>query len=320
MLAALAVHILDALQIAERRDVMTSAHDYTARDYTGSQAPLVVRKIPFSFLEKAKPHWNSQSPEWCHMVSGASLTMPYLEPFLIKTVLETVPHLKNKDLKEDARGFVGQEGQHFVNHQRYNDMLKENGYTDLAVVEEEMTQDYERLQGKSLKWRLAYTAGFETMTMGITEWLIKDRKALFEGADPMVVSLVLWHMVEETEHKSVAFDLYEDVFGSYDARVFGLFYAAYHVAKFSRRGYVRMMKRDGTWTKLSCRLRLWGMVARFGFNVAPSLLRALWPSYHPNRVTDPAWVGRWSEAYRDLPEDRIPLLDTSDPEIPAQFG
>ena len=80
-----------------------------AHDYTGSQVPLVVRKIPFSFLDKVKPHWNSQRPEWCHMVSGASLTMPYLEPFLIKTVLETVPLLTNKDLKEDARGFVGQE-------------------------------------------------------------------------------------------------------------------------------------------------------------------------------------------------------------------
>ena len=32
-----------------------------------------------------------------------------------------------------------------------------------------------------------------------------------------------------------------------------------------------------------------------------------------------SWVGRWSEAYQGLPEDRIPLLDTNDPEIPAQF-
>jgi predicted metal-dependent hydrolase len=291
----------------------------TAHDYTGCQTPLVVRKIPFAFLDDSKPHWNPGRIEWGHMVSGASITLPYLEPFLIKTVLETVPHLKNRALKEDARGFVAQEGQHFVNHARYNDMLKKNGYGDLAVVEEEITQDYERLRGKSLRWRLAYTAGFETMTMGITDWLIKDRKALFEGADPVVASMVLWHMVEETEHKSVAFDLYQDVFGSYGARVFGLFYSVYHVAKFTRRGYMRMLKRDGTWGSLSCRLRVWGMVARFGTNIAPSLIQAMWPSYHPNRVTDPSWVVRWSEAYRDLPEDRIPLLDTNDPEIPAQF-
>lgn len=37
------------------------------------------------------------------------------------------------------------------------------------------------------------------VTMGVTEWLINERETLFGGADPVVASLVLWHMVEETE-------------------------------------------------------------------------------------------------------------------------
>ncbi len=52
------------------------------------------------------------------------------------------------------------------------------------------------------------------VTMGVTEWLINERETLFGGADPVVASLVLWHMVEETEHKSVAFDVFQAVSGS----------------------------------------------------------------------------------------------------------
>ena len=42
--------------------------------------------------------------------------------------------------------------------------------------------------------------------------------------------------------------------------------------------------------------------------------------YHPAGVTDPDWVARWAAAYASLPQGDIPLLDTSDPEIPARFA
>jgi predicted metal-dependent hydrolase len=291
----------------------------TVRGRDGGR-PMVIRKIPFAYVDSIEPIWNPKKPEWSHMVNGASLTMPYLEPFLIKTVREAMMQLTDEGLKADARGFIGQEGQHYMNHQRYNDTLKRKGYTDLSDVEAEMTEDYKRLQGKSLRWRLAYTAGFETMTMGITEWLISARKDLFVDADPVVTSLILWHMVEETEHKTVAFELYQELFGNYFARLVGLVYATYHISKFSRRAYKRMMKRDGTWGSLRCRFRLWAMVAKFGWNIAPALLRSLFPGHHPDHVTDPAWVTEWADAYAGLSGDDMPLLDTRDPEVPARFA
>lgn len=291
----------------------------TVRGRDGGR-PMVIRKIPFAYVDSIEPIWNPKKPEWSHMVNGASLTMPYLEPFLIKTVREAMMQLTDEGLKADARGFIGQEGQHYMNHQRYNDTLKRKGYTDLSDVEAEMTEDYKRLQGKSLRWRLAYTAGFETMTMGITEWLISARKDLFVDADPVVTSLVLWHMVEETEHKTVAFELYQELFGNYFARLVGLVYATYHISKFSRRAYKRMMKRDGTWGSLRCRFRLWAMVAKFGWNIAPALLRSLFPGHHPDHVTDPDWVTEWADAYAGLSGDDMPLLDTRDPEVPARFA
>jgi predicted metal-dependent hydrolase len=280
---------------------------------------ITVRRIPFEFSDQIAPLWQPTQPEWSHMVNGASLAMPYLEPFLIKNVREALTHIDDATLADAVRAFVGQEAAHYTNHRRYNEMLKRNGYPELAEVEAEMAADFKRLERRSLRWRLAYTAGFETMTIGLTQWLIEDREALFSGADPTVASLILWHMVEETEHKTVAFDVYQRLFGDYFARVRGLSYAAWHVAAYSRRAYVRMLKRDGLWRSIRSRMRLWRMVGRFYRNVAPALLHSLAPNHHPSTVHDPTWVGQWREAYAASAADTVPMLDTRAPGLPARF-
>jgi predicted metal-dependent hydrolase len=175
-----------------------------AVDQATTRPQLVVRKIAFNLKDGINPVWNPKRPEWSHMVNGASLTMPYLEPFLIRSMSEGLKLISDDRLRDDVRKFNAQEGQHFQHHRRYNDMLKAKGYPELGEVEELMAADYARFQNKSLKWKLAYAAGFETMTVGITEWLVNDRQFLFGGADQNVSSFILWHMVEETEHKNVA--------------------------------------------------------------------------------------------------------------------
>ena len=284
-----------------------------------SGTAILVRRIPFAFDEKIDPAWHPRRREWSHMVNGASLAMPYLEPFLIRTVTEALKLVSKPDLKADVQAFIGQEGVHFQNHRRYNEILKQS-YPELADVEGALEADYRRFQQRSLRWRLAYTAGFETMTMGITEWLIHQRSILFGNADRSVSSLVLWHMVEETEPKNVAFDLYQNLCGDYWPRVWGTLFGAWHVAMASRKGYKRMLERDGLWRNWRSRLRLYAMIGRFAWHASPAILRSLLPGYHPAGVTDPDWVARWADAYAGLPQGDIPLLDTSDPEIPARFA
>lgn len=281
---------------------------------------IIVRKIPFAFDEGIEPIWHPDQPEWSHMLNGASLTMPYLEPFLIRTVREAMTQISDPELLKDARLFNAQEGQHYQNHRRFNELIKAKGYAELADIEAEMEADYARLQTKSLKWRLAYTAGFETMTMGVTEWLISQRTKLFAGADPSVTSFILWHMVEETEHKNVAFDLYQALYKDYWARVWGIICGSWHVVKFSRKSYILSLKKDGRWQSLGSRWTTFKRSMNFAWNVGKMLLISARPGHHPDRVTDPAWVTQWMHAYSNLPEDRIPLLDTKDPDIPAQFA
>jgi predicted metal-dependent hydrolase len=278
---------------------------------------LIVRRIPFEFPDDINPHWKSDEPEWSHVVNGASLTMPYLEPFLIDSIRDAMSNIKDPDVRDAARGFMAQEGQHYRAHRRYNEMLKANGYPELAQIEDDMQKSYDRMRARrSLQFRMGYTAGFETMTLGVTSWLVGERRELFRNADPRVSSFILWHMVEETEHKRVAFDVYQAACPGYWMRALGVFTGSLHLMWYSRRSYIAMLKKDGLWRNWSSRRRLWKRVAQFGRHVAPFMLRSLLPGHNPEQEPDPRWVREWINGYaRDATPDSIPTIDTSSPEM-----
>lgn len=268
------------------------------------------------------PQWIPGNPQLAAMINGASLTMPYLEPFLIHTVREACEQIRDPALRADARGFNAQEGMHFRAHRRFNELLKSKRYPELAEVEQAMETSYKRLRSRSLRTRMAYTAGFESMTLGVTHWLVERRVQLLKGSDPRVASFVLWHMVEETEHKLVAFDVYQHLFGGglrgYLPRMLGVFHGSFDVMRYSMRGYKRMLKRDGLWSKLRSRLQLARQISHFLGHVGPYLLRAALPGHNPRHESDPQWVRDWLAAYDELPTG-LPLMDTDDPRMPVPF-
>lgn len=287
--------------------------------------PLPIpRRIAFEFPDDIDPQWIPGEPELAAMMNGGSLTMPYLEPFLIRTVRETTQQLGDARLSEQGRVFNTQEQHHYQAHRRFNEMLKAKRYPELEAIERDMQAAYGRLAQRPLRTRMAYTAGFESMTLGVTKWLIEQRVALFKGADTRVVSFVLWHMVEETEHKCVAYDLYQAAFGGslsgYLARAYGVFHGSLQVMWFSMRAYKAMLQHEGLWRQLRSRLRLAWHITAFAWHVGPYLLRAALPGHSPRREKDPQWVLDWIAGHGAAPLDQLPLVDTHAPEMPVPYA
>lgn len=294
---------------------------------------LAARRIPFEFPEDIERNWIPGEPELSAMMIGASLTMPYLEPFLMRTMREAIEQVDDAQLREDGLGFIGQEGQHYRAHRRFNETIKAKGYAELAAIEAQMEASYARLSQRSLQVRLAYTAGFESMTMGVTRWLVEDRVRLFANGDPRVVSMVLWHMVEETEHKRVAYDVYQALFSGglrgYWYRMVGVFHGSLDVMRYSMKGYKALLKKDGLWRSPRSRLRLVRRLWWFVRNVGPYLLRAALPGHNPRQERDPQWVQDWLAGYaRAYGEPvagnadavpMVPIVDTHDPRMPVPF-
>lgn len=281
------------------------------------------RRIAFPFTDDIERVWIPDKPELTAMMNGASLTMPYLEPFLIRTVREAAERIRDDALRTDANEFNAQEGQHFRAHRRFNDLIKTRHYPELAEIEAEMAASYARLDKRSLRTRMAYTAGFESMTLGVTEWLIGSRRRLFRGADPRVVSFVLWHMVEETEHKRVAYDVYQSLFGGslrgYLARMIGVFHGSFDVMRFAMRGYRAILRKDGLWSSWRSRLRLAFHLSDFAIHAGPYLLRAALPGHNPRSEKDSQWVLDWLDAYPRAEPGYLPMVDTLHPDMPVPF-
>lgn len=294
-------------------------------DHTAHAEPIPIpRKIAFEFPEDLNPTWKPDDPEFCAMVNGASMTMPYLEPFLIKTVREAIQLVDDEWVREEGKAFNTQEQFHYRAHRRFNELIKAKGYPELAAIEDREKADYARLSQKSLRTRMAYASGFEAMTMGVTRWLINNRVRLFGGSDTRVASFILWHFVEEAEHKCCAYDVYQSAFGGgiggYFARMVGVFHGSLGVMIPSMKAYKSILRKDGRWSQLRSRLRLARHLGSFVWTVAPYLFRAALPGHSPRRETEPQWVYDWIEQYKNAPEDYVPLIDTSSDTMPVPFN
>ena len=282
---------------------------------------IIVRPFTFEFPDDLNPHWIPGRVVRSHFFNGMSLTMPYLEPFLVKTMREAAEHIDQPQLLDDMRRFNGQEASHYKCHRRLNNLLKANGYPELAGIETRMEKSYARLMKKSLRTRLAYSAGFECMTNGFTNWLIRKRTQLFSGASPHVSSFWLMHMVEETEHKTVAFDAYMAYSGRYLPRAIGVFHGSFHVIGYGVIGMFAALKKDEILMKPGSVLEIIRELALLTYHVGPYLLRALSPGHTPRKEEDPQWMKDWLAGHAVLPPGApLPLVDTSDPYMPVPFS
>jgi len=274
-------------------------------------AGILVRRVQFEYPADFDPHWNPGKPEWSQVVNAASLLMPYLEPYLIDAIREATKQITDPALLEEARGYMGQEAHHFKQHRRLNDLLVAKGYGEIRDYERLLEEDYARfVRERPLEFHLAYTAGFETMALAVGHMLIRMRRYFFAGADPSVSSLVLWHFVEELEHKHAAFDVYQHVVGRWSLRVYGLLFAAHHTLSRTRRAYIMLLRHDGLWGRWRTRIRIPLLMLRIFGYLTPWLLESLLPWHRPTRFRDPAWAREWVRLY-DAGEPALVRLDTT---------
>ena len=100
-------------------------------------------------------------------------------------------------------------------------------------MEKRLEADYLRFsETKSLRFNLGYAEGFEALTTAIARFFLENGDRV-EGSP--IGEMLLWHAVEELEHRTVAFDIYDHVCGGYVRRLgIGLF-AQWHMARFIAR-------------------------------------------------------------------------------------
>ena len=154
-----------------------------------------------------------------HVTAGLSAVFPDGEDFFVRSVRHFRDEITDPELKRQVVGFIGQEALHGREHRAFNDHLAELGYPTKVV--ERITKRFLALRERiaTPKANLAATAALEHFTATLAELLLSDEETRDLLGHPEVRNLFLWHALEESEHKAVAFDVYKAVGGSERTRV-----------------------------------------------------------------------------------------------------
>lgn len=253
--------------------------------------PVVPRRVEHPFAESDIPrYWLADDAVATHVSNGVNLLFPAGERFFVRSVRHFEDRVTDPELREQVRGFYGQEGRHAREHERFFDVLREQGYALDRFIEafDRSVRYFESRLPRELS--LAATAAAEHFTALMAAGAFEERD-LENFAHPVMRDLLLWHAAEEIEHKSVAFDVLREVDPRYRVRVAGMLVASLYLATWWTLGTAMLLRQDGIgFLEFRRRLkRLRGGLSqrRIGRDVFARGIRAyLRRDFHPWEVDD----------------------------------
>ncbi len=241
--------------------------------------------------------------DWCAdnafqttFLNALSLLFPEGEKFFVDSVKKHRNKIVNEALLADVAAFIGQEAMHGKEHRAFNDLMIEHGYAEAPGVDAKLRK-FLLLVKRALSpmSQLAVTTALEHFTAMLAEGLLADDR-MHDEVHESVRPLWLWHALEESEHKAVAFDVYVASGGGYARRVtimvlttiiFFAVQAATHTRLMATR---KILWKPWTWVRGATRLWIYpGYLTR----LVPAYLAYFKPGFHPNERDTTALLRKW---------------------------
>lgn len=204
---------------------------------------IPVRRMDFEFDDSIPKYWFGGDPLRTMILTALSGTFPEGERMFMRAVRHFQPGVTDPELQKQVRAFIGQEAHHGKEHDSFNAMMGRKGlpmaevesFVKMGIGREEKLFSPERM--------LAKTCALEHFTAMFAEMLL-ERPDLINDIDERLKPLWLWHAVEESEHKSVAYDVYQDQVGSYWIRSSEMFFTTILFTFFSALHTRQLLKGD----------------------------------------------------------------------------
>ena len=214
--------------------------------------PIIPRDLDVDFGAVPR-HWLAGNPTATAIANGVNLLFPHGERFFVRSVKHFLGQIEEPQLRAAIRGFFGQEGRHAHAHDRFNAILRAQGFEI-----DRFLGSYQRLISwleahTPPKLNLAVTAAAEHFTAILAEGAFT--RNILDRAAPEMRALLAWHAAEEIEHKAVAFDVLKAVDPSYALRIAGLAYATATLGGFWFWAAVMLLRQErltpvGAWRQL----------------------------------------------------------------------
>jgi len=259
---------------------------------------LVVRRLLVDLKQPFARRWNGGDAFRSAWMNALSMGFPLGEQMFIDSLragAKVLPESKREAFAAELQGFIGQEATHRHLHALYNQQLSLQGFQN--AQERRLSKRLARLEAMKLDPRhaVAITAATEHFTAIFAGWMLANPVYL-DGADPRLKTLWLWHAAEETEHRSVAFDMYRALGGNEKWRLFWFRYVTAQFLFETMRQTVLNLWHDkalfswSTWA--SCARTMFGQqgLVRFGFKHWKDYFSADFHPSHQDGAQSEAWL------------------------------
>ncbi|MBQ0714665.1 MAG: metal-dependent hydrolase [Paraperlucidibaca sp.] len=182
---------------------------------------LKARKVQFD-LSTTPLHWIPNDPFATHLINSINLILPAGELWFCRVFNQALPLIKDEKLRLEVKGFIAQEGMHARAHKGAWPYLERHNIDITALLARSdrifgtLLSDAplginmlnrKRLQKPWLIARVGLVAAIEHFTGFLGQWCMDNTS--WDKAEPTMADLFRWHLAEEVEHRSVAYDLYE---------------------------------------------------------------------------------------------------------------
>jgi hypothetical protein len=183
------------------------------RRLRGADVGIPARQLDFQ-LSRAMPRWifgdNRTATTYLTVLSAF---FPPGEEFFVRSVQRYAARVTDPVLRAKVAGFTAQEVIHGREHDRLNEVLLERGF-DLSVPTKAIEAALAVLELLPASQQLACTAFMEHFTAVMAEETLLHEQNGTGYIHPDINELWLWHALEELEHKSVSYEVYEEGAGN----------------------------------------------------------------------------------------------------------
>jgi len=275
-------------------------------------ASFPVRRMNFDFNDVPE-YWMNGSAGLTHFMTALSALFPAGEKFFIDSVRAVRYHPSIKDdevLQKEISAFIGQEAMHTQEHVNFNASAQKFGH-DVETLEkftDTAIQTAIKAFVKIVKpfgmtkemVDLTATTALEHFTATIASQLLVNKHIQELMTDETMSTMWYWHAIEENEHKAVAFDVYEGVFGkgvkAYALRTSSLVFAMTLIFLIQSSFVLRLLKHD---KKLN--LDELSVIYKYAYSpskgiitgMAKEMLAYFKPGFHPNDLDTVGLLKTW---------------------------
>ena len=173
-------------------------------------SPIRARKFEAGPDAATPRYWFDDDPFMTHFFNAISSMFPEGERFFIRAVRNYKDEVTTPELAAEVSAFVRQEAQHFKEHDDHTALLEAQGFGVLTKFNGLAARGLTWTSAKVPRFALALTVAIEHITAVMADLLLRHDERWLEPMVPEMRRLWRWHAIEESEHKAVAYDVYQE--------------------------------------------------------------------------------------------------------------